>query len=58
MERIFDTPETAAMFGFPPKYCHVVASRVHGDEAYVLIQTASDGSSYLYGVRCHRHGDG
>jgi hypothetical protein len=33
----FESPEDAAMFGFPAKYCRVVASRVEGDDAYVLL---------------------
>ena len=42
------------MTGFPARYCHVVASRVNGDDAYVLIETGSDGNSYLCGVTCVR----
>ena len=50
----FDTPEHAAMNGFPDKYCRVVASRVEGDDAYVLLDTGSPGQPYLYGVNCER----
>lgn len=50
----FDSPESAAMDGFPPKYCRVVASRVNGDDAYVLLNTGSSGQPYLYGVNCRR----
>lgn len=50
----FETPEDAAMVGFPPKYCRVVASRVNGDEAYVLLNTGSIEQRYLYGVNCRR----
>src|SRR5258706_7054226 len=46
------------MVGFPSKYCHVVASRINGDDAYVLIETGSDGNSYLYGVSCRRRDGG
>lgn len=46
------------MVGFPAKYCRVVASRVNGDDAYVLIETGSDGNSYLYGVSCIRRDGG
>src|SRR5690349_199532 len=50
----FDTPEEAMMLGFPPRYCRVVASAIHGDHAYVLLDTGSDGNSYFYGGWCHR----
>lgn len=50
----FDKPEQAAMFGFPERYCRVVASAVNGDDAFVLLDTGSDGRSYLYGVQCRR----
>ena len=49
-----DSPESAAMVGFPPQYCRVVAARVHEDDAYVLLDTGSPGQSYLYGVNCYR----
>lgn len=42
------------MFGFPERYCHLVASEIHGDDAFVVIETGSDGRSYLYGVACVR----
>jgi hypothetical protein len=54
----FDTPEEAAMFGFPEKYCRIVASCAHGDDAYVLIDSGSDERPYLYGVYCSRKGGG
>jgi hypothetical protein len=50
----YDSPESAAMEGFPPAYCHVVAARVHEDDAYVLLDTGSPGQPYLYGVNCLR----
>jgi hypothetical protein len=50
----FDSPESAAMFGFPPKYCRVVASRTNGDRAYILLDTGSHERPYLYGVSCRR----
>jgi len=50
----FDSPEGAAMVGFPAKYCRVIASRVEGDDGYVLLNTGSPGSPYLYGVNCWR----
>jgi hypothetical protein len=39
----FQTPEEAAMVGFPARYCRVVATCVNGDVAYVLLDTGSDG---------------
>lgn len=42
------------MFGFPPKYCRPLATRVNGDDAYVLLNTGSSAQPYLYGVSCHR----
>jgi hypothetical protein len=50
----FDSPEHAAMDGFPTECCRVVASRVDGDNAYVLLDTGSPGQPYLYGVNCKR----
>ncbi len=38
------------MAGFPARYCRVVASRVDENDAYVLLDTGSDGCPYLYGV--------
>jgi hypothetical protein len=52
----FQTPEDAAKNGFPPRYCRVVASRVEGNDAYVLLNTGSDAQPYLYGANCHRRG--
>lgn len=42
------------MGGFPEAYCRVVATRVQGDDAYVLLDTGSPGHAYLYGVNCSR----
>jgi hypothetical protein len=42
------------MFGFPERYCRVVASIIEGDDAFVLLDTGSDGRAYLYGVQCLR----
>ena len=50
----FDSPESAAMVGFPPKYCRPIAIRVNGNDAYVLLNTGSSTQPYLYGVSCHR----
>jgi len=49
-----DSPESAAMTGFPPAHCRVIASRVLGEHAYVLLNTGSPGRPYLYGVNCAR----
>lgn len=35
--KTFDSPQDAAMVGFPARYCRVVASCVEGDDAYVLL---------------------
>lgn len=56
-ESRFDTPEQAAMVA-PPNSCRVVASRAHGDDAYVLLDTGPAGQPYLYGVHCSRHRGG
>src|SRR5262249_17956111 len=53
----FDAPERAAMAGVPPKHCRVVASRVNGNDAYVLLNTGATERPYLYGVNC-RHQNG
>jgi len=50
----FESPEEAAMLGFPERHCRVVASAVNGDNAFVLLDTGSDGRPYLYGVWCRR----
>src|SRR5262245_58436811 len=51
-----ETPEAAAMAGFPPSNCRVVASDVNGDHAYVLLDVGSPGQPYLYGSNCVRSG--
>lgn len=50
----YQSPEDAAMVGFRPEHCRVVATRVEGDHAYVLLDTGSAGQPYLYGVNCER----
>lgn len=50
----YDTPEDAAMEGFPPKYCRVLASAIEGDDALVVLETGSDDYPYSYTVWCHR----
>jgi Ankyrin repeats (3 copies) len=52
----FDSPESAALYGFPPEDCRVVAIRSAGDAAYVLMDTHASGRPYLYGVNCVREG--
>ena len=42
------------MVGFPTKYCRVVATRVDGDDAVVLLNTGSASNPYLYEVKCTR----
>ena len=37
----FDSPESGAMVGFPPEFCRPIATRVSGDDAYVLLNTGS-----------------
>jgi hypothetical protein len=49
-----DSPEQAAMVGFPAAHCRVIACRSHGDDAYVLLDTGSPGQPYLYGADCYR----
>lgn len=51
---LFDSPEEAATNGIPPQSCRVLASRVQGDAAYVLLDTHPEGWRYLYGVNCDR----
>jgi hypothetical protein len=53
----FDSPESAAMDGFPPEHCRVIASRVQADRAYVLLNTGSTERPYLSGVSCRREND-
>jgi hypothetical protein len=55
-ENGFDSPEAAAMSTFPAEYCSVVATRSHGNHAYVLLNTGPPDRPYLYGVNCHREG--
>ena len=50
----FDAPDDVAMAGFPPEHCRVVASRVNGDYAYVLLNTGPSEQPYLYGIHCRR----
>jgi len=54
LETRFDTPEDVAILGFPKDLYRVVASRVNGDHAVVLLDTGSPGQPYLYGQHCRR----
>jgi hypothetical protein len=47
-----DSPEAAAMAGFPSAHCRVIASRVDGRNAYVLLNTGTRERPYLYGGTC------
>lgn len=54
----FATPEEAAMNGFPPRHCRVLACDVEGYHAYVLLNTGTDAHPYLYGGLVTREDDG
>lgn len=54
----FATPQDAAMSGFPAGLCRVVAAAVEGDDAYVVIDTGSDGFNCLHGGTAQRQADG
>ena len=54
----FDSPEAAALAGFPPGAVRVVAARAHEDDGYVLLDTRPSGPPYFYGVACKREADG
>ena len=44
------------MSTFPAEYCHVVAARTEGDDAYVLLDTGPPERPYLYRVNCPSDG--
>lgn len=50
----FATPEAAAMDGFPPAHCRVVASATQGDDGIVVLDTGAPGRPYLYAVAVWR----
>ena len=58
LEHGFESPELAAMEGFPPAHCRVVASAVDGDDAFVVLDTGSAGRPYLYGGTVQRGASG
>jgi hypothetical protein len=46
---LFPTPEEAAMQGFPPAHCRVLAVEVNGKDGFVLLDTGPAEYRYLYG---------
>jgi hypothetical protein len=52
----FDTPEAAAMEGFPPAYVRIVAMAQDGDDAFVVLDTGPAAYRYLYAGTVHRDG--
>jgi hypothetical protein len=52
---LFESPEAAALQGFPRQHGRIVAWRAQGDDAYVLLDAGRPGEPYLYGVYCSRH---
>lgn len=55
---LFETPEAAALNGFPDAHCRVAATLVSGDDAYVLLDTGEPGYPYLYGSCVARENGG
>jgi hypothetical protein len=55
---LFETPEAAALDGFPDARCRVAATLVSGDDAYVLLATGEPGYPYLYGSCVARENGG
>ena len=51
---LFPTPEAAAMQGFPPAYCRVLAVEVNGNDGFVLLDTGPAEYRYLYGGTVER----
>ncbi len=49
-----DSPDRAAMAGFPEAHCRVIACQSFKDDAYVLLNTSSPEQPDLYGVNCYR----
>jgi hypothetical protein len=49
-----DSPEQAALTGFPEAHCRVIETKVSGDHAHVLLNAGSSSQPYLYGVNCYR----
>src|SRR5687767_7483038 len=55
---VFPTPEAAAMAGFPPEHCRVLASITQGDASFVVLDTGPAEYRYLYGGTAERVKDG
>jgi hypothetical protein len=49
-----DSPDRAAMAGFPEAHCRVIACQSFKDDAYVLLNTSAPEQPDLYGVNCYR----
>lgn len=54
----FETPEAAALEGFPDAHCRIVAARVSEDAAYVLLDSGPSGQPHLYGSSLVRRNGG
>jgi hypothetical protein len=54
----FETPEAAALDGFPAAHCRVVAALADGDDAYVVLDAGPAGRPYPYGVSASRRAGG
>ncbi|MGH7489732.1 MAG: hypothetical protein ACREMS_07395 [Gemmatimonadaceae bacterium] len=54
----FDSPQAAALAGFPEGAARVLATRANGENAYVLLDTRPNGPRYVYGIECMRAGHG
>src|SRR5688572_7795194 len=48
-QELFATPEAAAMHGFPPEHCRVLAAEVNGRFGFVVLDTGPAEYRYLYG---------
>ena len=51
---LFPTPEEAALEGFPPAHCRVLAVEVDGKDGFVLLDTGPAEYRYLYGGTVER----
>lgn len=50
----YDTPEEAALSGYPPQHVRLLACRESGDHAVALIDARPDGPPYPYVEQLHR----
>ena len=46
---LFPFPQAAAMQGFPPAHCRVIAADIDGDDGFVMLDTGPAEYRYLYG---------